>query len=120
MKSLEEYVKESLKSENTTLIEGAGCGTCKLENEEEECERCKKIWGHETEEEEKEATKESIKNEKDFRDYARNKFKIVFGDKLDNDRMKMTIDGLLSDNKELVDNGDWAELVGMLNKSFGA
>jgi uncharacterized protein YoxC len=63
MKSLTEYVKESLEKESTPLSENAGCGTCKLENEEEECERCKKIWGHETEEEEKEAAKESIKDE---------------------------------------------------------
>lgn len=120
MKTLTEYMNESLEAENTPITENKGCGTCKLENEEEECERCKKIWGHETEEEEKEAAKESIKDEKSFRDYAENKFKVVFGDKLDNDKMKKTIDGLLSDNKELVDKGDWAELIGMLNKSFGA
>ena len=35
-------------------------------------------------------------------------------------KMNKTIDGLINDNKELVDKGDWAELVGMLNKSFGA
>lgn len=62
---------------------------------------------------------ETIKSEKDFRDYAENKFKEVFGDELDEDEMKKTIDGLLSDNKELVDNNEWGELVGMLNKSFG-
>jgi len=118
MKTLEEYIKENL--ETTTIKENEGCGIFKKETEEEECERCKKIWGHETEEEEKEAAQESIKDEKDFRDYAKNKFKIVFGDKLDEKKMKDTIDGLLSDNKELVDKGDWGELVGMLNKSFGA
>lgn len=62
---------------------------------------------------------ETIKSEKDFRDYAENKFKEVFGDELDEDEMNKTIDGLLSDNKELVDNNEWGELVGMLNKSFG-
>lgn len=62
---------------------------------------------------------ETIKSEKDFRDYAENKFKEVFGDELDEDEMKKTIDGLLNDNKELVDNNEWGELVGMLNKSFG-
>lgn len=62
---------------------------------------------------------ETIKSEKDFRDYAENKFKEVFGDELDEDEMKKTIDGLLKDNKELVDNNEWGELVGMLNKSFG-
>lgn len=60
-----------------------------------------------------------IKSEKDFREYAENKFKETFGDKLDEDKMNKTIDGLLKDNKELVDANEWGELVGMLNKSFG-
>lgn len=59
-----------------------------------------------------------ISSEKDFREYAKNKFKEVFGDELDEDKMNKTIDGLIKDNKELVDAGDWGELVGMLNKSF--
>ena len=69
----------------------------------------------------KEASKaeDSIKDEKDFRSYAENKFKEVFGDKLDKDQMKKTIDGILKDNSELVDKGDWGALVGILNKSFG-
>lgn len=69
---------------------------------------------------EKEANKaeESIKDEKSFRDYAENKFKEVFGDELDEKKMNDTIDGLLKDNKDLVDAGEWGELVGMLNKSF--
>lgn len=61
----------------------------------------------------------SIKDEKSFRDYAENKFKEVFGDELDEDKMNKTIDGLLSDNKEIVEAGEWGKLVGMLNKSFG-
>ena len=63
---------------------------------------------------------ESIKSEKDFRDYAENKFKEVFADDLDEDQMKETIDGILNDNKELVDKDDWGSLVGILNKSFGS
>lgn len=59
-----------------------------------------------------------VSSEKDFRDYAENKFKEVFGDDLDEEKMKETIDGLLDDNKDLVDDGEWGELVGMLNKSF--
>ena len=122
MKKFVEFLKES-------LVEGCkcepeeeeceGCGTFKKENEEEECERCKKIWNAESEEEEQEKVKETIKNEKDFKDYAKNKFKVVFGDKLDTDKMNKTIDGLLKDNKETVEKGDWGELVGILNKSFG-
>ena len=100
MKKLTDFIHES-------LLEGKacpGCGTFKKENEEEEQEK----------------VKESIKDEKSFRNYAENKFKVVFGDNLDKKKMNNTIDGLLSDNKELVDKGDWGELVGMLNKSFGA
>jgi nicotinate-nucleotide pyrophosphorylase len=63
-------------------------------------------------------TEGEVKSEKDFREYAENKFKEVFGDELDEQEMKDTIDGLLKDNKELVDAGEWGELVGMLNKSF--
>ena len=63
---------------------------------------------------------ESIKSEADFRDYAENKFKEVFGDELDENEMNETIEGLLNDNKELVEKGEWGKLVGMLNKSFAA
>ena len=62
---------------------------------------------------------ESIKDEKSFRDYAENKFKEVFGDDLDEKKMKETIDGILNDNKESVEAGEWGKLVGILNKSFG-
>jgi hypothetical protein len=60
----------------------------------------------------------SIKDEKSFRAAAEAKFKKVFGDELDEDKMNETIDGLLNDNKELVDKGEWGELIGILNKSF--
>lgn len=66
----------------------------------------------------KEASEETIKSEKDFRDYAENKFKEVFGDELDEDEMNETIDGILKDYKEDADKGDWGKLVGVLNKSF--
>lgn len=61
---------------------------------------------------------ETIKSEKDFREAARAKFEEVFGDELDEEKMNKTIDGLLEDNKELVEKGEWGELIGMLNKSF--
>ncbi len=63
---------------------------------------------------------ESIKSEKDFRDYAKNKFKEVYGDDLDEDKMKDVIDGILDDYKDDVEKGDWGKLVGVLNKSFGS
>ena len=62
---------------------------------------------------------ESIASEEEFREYAKKKFEAVFGDDLDEKRMKFTIDGLLDDNKEDVEAGRWGELVGKLNKSFG-
>ena len=62
----------------------------------------------------------TIKSEKDFREAARAKFEEVFGDELDENQMKETIDGLLEDNKDLVEKGDWGELIGMLNKSFSS
>lgn len=62
--------------------------------------------------------KETIKDEKSFREAARAKFEEVFGDELDEEKMNKTIDGLLEDNKELVEKGEWGELIGMLNKSF--
>ena len=67
-----------------------------------------------------EATKnESITDEKSFREVAKTKFEKVYGDDLDEKKMNDTIDGLLNDNKDLVDKGEWGELIGMLNKSFG-
>lgn len=60
----------------------------------------------------------TIKSEEDFRAAAKAKFEEVFGDELDEDKMNKTIEGLLSDNKELVEKGEWGELIGMLNKSF--
>ena len=61
---------------------------------------------------------ETITNEKEFREYAKKKFEEVFGDDLDEERMKSVIDGLINDNPDLVENNEWGELVGMLNKSF--
>lgn len=61
-------------------------------------------------------SEESIKDEKAFREYAEAKLKEVFGDEYDEDKAKEMIDGILADNKELVDAGDWGALVGVLNK----
>ena len=65
-----------------------------------------------------EITEGKIESEQDFRDYAENKFKEAFGDDLDEDKMKKTIDGILDDNKDAVEAGEWDKLVGVLNKSF--
>lgn len=59
-----------------------------------------------------------ISSEKEFREYAKKKFEEVFGDELDEKRMKFTVDGFLKDNKKDVDDGKWGELVGKFNQSF--
>ena len=64
-------------------------------------------------------TGESIKDEKSFKEYAKKKFEEVFGDDLDKKKMNETIEGILKDNKDAIEKGDWGELVGILNKSFG-
>ena len=63
-------------------------------------------------------TEGEIKSEKDFRDAAKAKFEEVFGDELDEKKMNDTIEGILKDNAELVEKGDWGSLIGILNKSF--
>lgn len=61
---------------------------------------------------------ETIKSEKDFREVAKKKFETVFGDKLDEERMKITIDGFLKTNNKLVKDNKWGQLIGMFNASF--
>ena len=63
-------------------------------------------------------TEGEIKSEKDFRDAAKAKFEEVYGDDLNEDEMNDTIEGILKDNAELVEKGDWGALIGILNKSF--
>ena len=60
----------------------------------------------------------SIKNEDDFKKAVRAKFKKVFGDKLDEDKMNSVIDGVLKKYKKDADDGNWGRLVGVVNKSF--
>lgn len=60
-------------------------------------------------------TESEIKSEKDFREYAENKFKEEFGDELDKEKMNNAIDNLIKDYKE---GDDWSELVETLNKIF--
>jgi len=59
-----------------------------------------------------------IKSEKDFRDYAHAKLKEAFGDDYDEAKANEMIDGILKDNKELVDKEDWGALIGVLNKGM--
>ena len=59
-----------------------------------------------------------VASEKDFRDAAKAKFEEVYGDDLNEEEMNDTIEGILKDNSELVEKGDWGALIGILNKSF--
>lgn len=63
---------------------------------------------------EEEETGGKISSEKDFREYAENKFKEVFGDKLDEDKMNKIIEDIIKKHSD-----DWGTAVGVLNKSFG-
>lgn len=63
-------------------------------------------------------TESKVTDEKSFREWAESKFKEVYGDEYDEEKMKKAVDGLLNDNKKLVEDGEWGELVGMMNKSF--
>lgn len=61
---------------------------------------------------------EEVVDKKTFKEWARAKFEEVFGDKFDEEQFEVTLKGFLRDNKELVEKGDWGELVGMMNASF--
>jgi len=107
MQNITEYLYEHLNEADEAKIKEL---EDKVNEAEKEAKKAK---------EDADKAAESIKDEKSFRDYAENKFKEVFGDDLDEKKMKETIDGILNDNKESVEAGDWGELVGILNKSFG-
>lgn len=104
-----------MKSLSTYLLEGVENGKIKeLEKRVKDAEEKADVA-----ENKEDKAEETIKDEKSFREAARAKFEEVFGDDLDEDQMNETIDGLLNDNKDLVEKGKWGELIGMLNKSFG-
>ena len=118
VKSLSEYLVEKLNEDKVADLEKK---LEKVEKKADDAQDAADDAQDTADDAEKEASKgeESIKDEKTFKDYAKNKFKEVFGDDLDEDQMNETIEGLLEDNKDLVEAGEWGELVGMLNKSFG-
>ena len=118
MKRLTEYLTESLAKDVCPECHKNPC-ICKDGYTEEEMKACKDCDECRFTEEEVEKAKETIKDEKDFRAACKAKFEKVFGDKLDEDKMNKTIDGILNDHKELVEKGDWGQLIGMMNKAFG-
>lgn len=61
---------------------------------------------------------ESIKDEKGLRAAMKAKFEEVFGDDLDEDRMKKVIDGFCKDHAKEIEDGKFGELIGEFNESF--
>ena len=59
-----------------------------------------------------------VTDEKSFRELATAKLKEAHGDDYDEAEAKKMIDGILEDNKELVEKGDWGALVGILEKGM--
>ncbi len=59
-----------------------------------------------------------VKSEKDFREFAEKMAREAFGDDFDEDKFKETVDKFLEDNKDLVDDDNWAELVGKWEQGF--
>lgn len=59
-----------------------------------------------------------VESEKDFREFATEMCKEAHGDDYDEDKCKEAIDGFLEDNKDLVDDGKWDELVGKWKQGF--
>jgi len=63
-------------------------------------------------------TEGKVTSEKDFREFATKMCKEAHGDDFDEDKCKEAIDGFLKDHKDLVDKGEWAELVGTWEQGF--
>jgi len=63
-------------------------------------------------------TESEIKTEKEFREFAEKMSKEAFGDDFDEDKFKETVDKFLEDNKDLVDEEKWGELVGKWEQGF--
>jgi chromosome segregation ATPase len=120
MKNITEFLNECLEI-NEDKVDELEKKLNKVEKKADDAEKAAEDAEERADDAEKEANKaeESIKSEDDFKDYAKNKFKEVFGDDLDEDQMNETIDGILKKYKDDADNGDWGKLVGVLNKSFG-
>lgn len=112
MRNITDFINEALMNEAS--VKELEKKLDKVEKKADEAEKKAK-------DAEKEANKaeESIKSEKDFKDYAKTKFEAVFGDDVDEDKMNSIVDGILKKYAEDAENGDWGKLVGVLNKSFG-
>lgn len=132
MKHLNEYLIEHCKGcgveeEETTVdklakqVKNLEKRTKDAEDAAEDAQKDAEKANDEADKAKKEATKaeESVKTEKDFRSYAENKFKEVFGDNLDRDQMNKVVDGILDKCADEVKDNHFGKAIGMLNKSFG-
>ena len=122
--NLKEYLVEKLSaSQEKKLVDKVEKLEKDTEDAKEKAEDAKKEAEESKEKAEdakKEADKdESITDEKSFREAAKAKFEEVFGDELDEDKMKDIVDGILDKYKKEAEAGDWGTLIGVLNKSFG-
>ena len=121
MKTIKEYIVEQLNEAEEKRLKELEDKLKDVEKKADNAEEKADDAEEKADDADKEAKKaeETITDEKSFREYAERKFEEVFGDKLDKDQMKETIDGILKDNKQAVDDGDWGKIIGVLNKSFG-
>ena len=115
--NLKEYLVEKLSADQEKkLVDKVE----KLEKDTKDAKEKAEDAKEKAEDAEKEADKdESITDEKSFRAAAKAKFEEVFGDELDEDKMKDIVDGILDKYKKEAEAGDWGTLIGVLNKSFG-
>lgn len=122
MKNLNAFLLEQLNESDNAKLKELEKKIDKVENKADDAKKEAVKAEEKADDAEKVADNgdESIKDEKSFRAAARAKFEEVFGDELDEKKMNDTIDGILKDNQDLVDAGDWGALIGILNKSFGA
>lgn len=120
MKDLSQFMFESINESDEKIKELEKKIDAAEEKADDAAEAAEKAE-EKAEDAEKESQKaeESIKSEEDFRDYAKNKFEKVFGDKVDEKKMKDIVDGILDKYAEDAEKGEWGKLVGVLNKSFG-
>lgn len=121
MITLSDFMNESLQESEDAKIKELEKKLDDVEDKAEDAEEAADDAEEAADDAEKEASKseESIKDEDDFRDYAENKFKKVFGDKVDKDKMNKVIDGILDKYSDDAEDGNWGKLIGVLNKSFG-
>ena len=119
--TLSDFINECIEESENTKIKELEKKLDKVEDKAEDAEDAAEDAEDAAEDAEDAASKaeESIKDEDDFRDYAKNKFEKVFGDNVDKDKMNKIVDGILNKYTDDVENGNWGKLVGVLNKSFG-